>query len=482
MGRLRVAASLMLVSAGVTALVAAQLPVLSSPAQADVAPTQPGSAFASSVVLAANPQYGGLSLVVRGGQSTASYTGTQATAASQALNLGYLGGLLNGPPNACYGGGGQSAVTAPFNALQASSANGPAITSGDDGIESVAVNPSPETAGAITNLTPITVPSLLTVTAHSSSHVNYVANQSQQATADTTMTITLLGGLVVLNGLSWSATQDTGQNDVATATFSMTSVTIAGKTTAIVTPADLTTAFASINKVLGVLGLTLIQPAETTDATTGTVTMGPLRLQVLGTAITNTVLGSLNSTETTLEEAIGKVLNANDSACFVVIAGYIGSAELVAGIVEGILAGGGVIDLDLGGASADTQPAPNFVDPLGAAESAASSSSDNDNSQTLPGFSTGSSIGGGSFLPSTGSSITPPTSAPAATVVPHSTTALSQSFGPLHCVSSSPSNRPGCWSGAATWGAASLLVIGGSLFAADIVRSRRRLSRPKETL
>jgi hypothetical protein len=472
MRRLRVVASLMLVSAGVTALVAAQLPAV-----ADTPPSAPGSAFASAVVLGANPEYGGLSLVVRAGESTASYTGSQAVADSQAVNLGYIGGLLNGPPNNCYPSSGTSA-TASLNALQVASAAGAVSSSADSGIEAVTVNPSPESAGSTTSLTPISIPALLTVTAHSTAHVNYVSGQAQQATSATTMTISLLGGAVSLNGLTWSATQATGQSDVATATFSMTSVTIAGKTTATATPAELATAFTAVNKVLAVAGLTLEPPVQSTDTVTGTVTISPLRLDVMGTALTNTVLGSLNATETTLEQQIGKVLDANNSACFKVIAGYVGSSELVAGIVEGIMAGGGFIDLDLGGASADTEAAPNFTNPLDTGSSL--SGGDTPIDQGSPSLGSGTTpFGGGSFTPGPGGTVTTPATG---TGTPHAAAPASQPLALVHCVTSSPADRPGCWSGAATWGAAALLVVGGSLFAADIVRSRRRLRRPKETL
>jgi hypothetical protein len=483
MSRLRLVATAILAGAGVTALVAAQLPALPSTALADGPSTAPGSAFASSVVLAANPEYGGLSLVVRGGQSTASYTGTQAIADAQAVNLGYVGGLLNGPPNACYGSAGGPSATASFNALQAASDSGAASKSADGGVESVAVNPSPEQASATTAPSPIAIPGLLDVTAHAVSHVSYVSGKDQEADAATTMTVSLLGGLVTLNGLSWAANQETGATSAASGTFSMTSLTVAGKSTAIATPAELASALAVANKVLVTFGLTLTQPVESTDPVTGTVTIGPLRLQVEGTAITNTVLGALNPTETTVEEQIGKVLATGDEACIKVIESYVGDAELVAGIVEGILAGGGFIDLELGGASADTEDAPNFVNPLDVLGGNSSGNASGQLPSAYGGLATGANglfdAGGGDIgaSPATSGGATTSTSAPAQSSAP-----ATQSATLVRCVTSSPSGRPGCWSGAATVGAAALLVVGGVLFVADVTRSRRRLIRPKETI
>jgi hypothetical protein len=234
------------------------------------------------------------------------------------------------------------------------------------------------------------------------------------------------------------------------------------------------------NKGLAAAGLSLTQPEESTDSVTGTVTISPLELRIVGTAITNAVLGSLNSTETALEEEIGKVLAAGgSSACVVVLASYVGDAELVAGIVEGILAGGGFVDLDLGGANADTQAAPDFTNPLGA------TSSGDTLGQSLPSFGGVTGTGSGSFSYGSGgtSSSSVPAVVPTTPTAPaHQLAAAAQPVALVHCVTSSPAGHPGCWSGAATVGAAALLVVGGALFAADIVRSRRRLIRPKETI
>lgn len=468
-------ASFVTAGAGVMALVASQL--ATTTAVADAPPTEPGSAFASAVVLDVNPQFGGLSLIVRGGQSTASYTGSQSVANSQAVNLGYVGGLLGGPNN-CFSSKGPSS-TASLDALQASSVTGASSASADNGIEAVTVNPSPESAGATTSLAPISVPGLLSVSAQSATHVSYAPGQDQEADAATTMNISLLGGVVTLNGLRWTANQESGSTSAATAAFTMTSVTVAGKTTSVASPAQVASAFAVVNKVLATFGLSLSQPAQSTDPVTGTVTIGPLKLRVVGTAITNTVLGALNPTETALEEQIGKALVSGGNACIAFFESSVGDAELVAGIVEGILAGGGFVDLDLGGANADTQAAPDFFNPLGA------TSSSDSLGQALPtlGAQTGGS--GGSFglgsggLPTSSLGTGPPTTS---TVPGHQSAAAAPSAVLVHCVTSSPSGHPGCWSGAATVGAAALLVVGGALFAADIVRSRRRLIRPKETL
>jgi hypothetical protein len=483
MRRLRVVASLALVSGGVTALIAIQLPGLPPSAGADAPPTQPGSAFASAVVLGVNPQYGGLSLIVRGGQSTASYTGSQAVADSQAVNLGYVGGLLNGPPSACFGGGSSTSSTAALDALQAASASGASSSSADDGVESVSVNPSPESAAATTSLLPVAIPDFLNITSHAATQVNYASGQDQKADATATISIALLGGLISLNGLTWTATQESGSTDESSATFSMNSVTVAGKTTEIDNASQLALAFTAVNKALQSDGIALSPPVESTDSVTGTVGISPLQLQLTGNTITNTVLGQLNPTETTVEQEIGKALAAGNGACLVTIAGYVGDAVLVAGIVEGIMAGGGVVDLQIGGASADTEAAPNYTNPLDASGSALGGST---SGQLVPPFGSGSGSTQGSVDSiGAGTSTAPNTQSGGATnsvAPPQHSTSITAPVALVRCVTSSPSGRPGCWSGAATVAAAILLVAGGTLFATDFVRGRRKLIRPKETI
>ncbi|HEX3795597.1 MAG TPA: hypothetical protein VHV57_13980 [Acidimicrobiales bacterium] len=475
-GGLRLVASLVLVSAGVTVLVAAQLPALPSTATASV-PSEPGSAFATSTVLAANPEYGGLSLIVRAGESTASYTGTQGVADSQAVNLGYIGGLLSAPATTCLptGSATSTSPTAALDPLEAASAAGASTTSKYDGVEAVTVNPSPESAGATTQVLPASIPGLLTINANAVAHVKYDSGQDQEADATSTVSISLLGGAVTLNGLTWTANELSGSTDTAAASFSMTSVTVAGKTTKIASAADLAPVITLVNKVLAIAGITLIEPVESTDSVTGTVAISPLELELTGTALTNTVLDKLNNTETTVEKAISKALEAGNVACLTSIAGYLGDGELIAGIVEGIMAGGGVIDLDIGGASADTADAPNFVDPLTDGSSASA-----DAGQSLPSQGLGSDSG----FDSGGLSSAPSTTVASGTTG-HGDQPQASASAPaalVRCVSSSPAARPGCWSGAAPVAAGVLLILGGLLFAADIVRSRRKLIRPKETL
>jgi hypothetical protein len=486
--RLRLLAAVAFTIAGAIVLVAGMLTSASSSGADDATPTQPGSAFASSTVIGLNPEYGGFSLAVRAGRSTASYTGAQSTANSNAIDGGYLGtSLVPSGPNACVPGSGSSsgtttttsptaAVTSTIDGLEISSDNGARTTTGDEGTESVTVNPSPESASATTSLLPVSIPDLLSISSKAVSSVNYASGQYQLADAQTTLGLSLLNGLVTLNGLTWDASQRLGTQSSSTATFSMTSITVSGKTTAITNATQLAPVIAAANKVLGAAGITISLPTESTDSVTGAITIGPLQLQLAGTALFNTVLHQLNATQQQAEDEIAAVLEKTGNACIDSLAADLGVGELVAGIVEGIMAGAGTIDLQLGGASADTQVAPDFTNPLDALNPLGGGS--NDISSSLPGssFGSGSSLGTSVGSGSSNAAGTPSKSSGSASSQIISTTTL------VKCVSSSASEKPGCSSGRGTIALGVLLLGAGVLFAADFVRSRRRLARPKETL
>lgn len=478
--RVRFVASVVLTIAGAIVLLAGLFPSGASSGAGDTPATQPGSAFASSVVLGVNPEYGGFSLAVRAGEATASYTASQSTATSDAINGGYLvSSLVPTGPNACVPGSSSSSAspTAAVNGLEITSDNGASTSTGDGGIESVAVNPSPESANGTTSLLPIIIPDLLSVTSKAVAKVNYVNGRYQEADAQTTIGLSLLNGLVVLNGLSWSASQSDGTQNASTTSFSLGSISVFGKTMTVASPSDLTQAIAAANKVLTLAGITLSLPTESTDSVTGAVTIGPLQLQLAGTTLFNTVLHQIAPAQQQLDDEIAAILEKSGNACIQSLAADLGVGELVAGIVEGILAGAGTIDLQIGGASANTQVAPNYANPLDATNPLAGSGTGSSLPSSLP-FSGGGSLGtsSGPISSSTAPGASPQAAPPAPSRAKSSATAL------IRCVSTSPAGGSGCSAGSDGAALGALLLGAGVLFAADFVRSRRRLARPKETL
>jgi hypothetical protein len=442
------------------------------PAGATAVPTTPGSALAQAKVLAANPQYAGFSLVVNAGQSSASYNGPEAQSSSQSLNFGELGSLLSGA-NPCASTAGASPFDT-FNALTADSSSGASSTTGGNqvaGSEAVTANPSPEQAGATTSPADVNLPGLLQIAGQSTTQVAYVSGEEQSADAHTAMNVTLVGGLVMLDGLSWTASQHTGNQNVSSGTFTVTSLTIAGMSMPVGTPTQLAASISSVNHALVAFGISVDLPTESTDQTTGTVTVSPLRLQLAGSTLSNAILGKLLPTAGTLETAINKALATNGCLSFAASSG-----ELVGGVVLGILGGSGEVDLDIGGVSADTQAAVSFANPLG-------------QGATSP-------LGVGSSVASAGSSVPAETSTGPGAVnfsgqattttqpIPTSSepaVALGRS-GPVRCVTTSPSGGPGCWRGVATDTSGALLVGGLALLALDFRQSRRRrFLRPKES-
>jgi hypothetical protein len=476
-GRLRLAATAALMSAAVAGFLSTQLPAPSSFALDSTPPSQPGSAFASAAALAINPEYGGLSLVMFGGESTASYTGSQAIADSQAVNGGLLGSSLSGGgSNACSGASSGTSSASPLDALESSSTAGGGAATADGGVESVNVTSSPELATATTSLTPVTVPGFLVLNGQTGTQAEYTAGQDQSADASTTMSLRLLGGLVAFNGLSWEAQQDIGTHATATTSFTMTSMTIAGSTTPTADPDELSSAISSANTVLSPFGLMVTLPTSSTNPVTGTIAISPLQIQLTGNEVSDTVLQQLNGSEATLEQNIAAALEGTGNACIESLAAEAGSAELVAGVLEGIMAGGGVIDLQLGGASAQTAAAPDYANPLGASAPVGGGLG-----QNQPESSPTSTPG--STLATTGDSGTATTTPPTTGLAP-AAAAPSQpsSVNPavlIRCVTTSPAGRPGCSSGAATIAATALLAVGSGLYAADVIRSRRKFIRPR---
>ena len=89
-----------------------------------------------------------------------------------------------------------------------------------------------------------------------------VNGQTRQAVATSSIgSVSLLGGLVSLNGLQWTATQSTGAQSVQKGTFGISSISLAGKTVSIPV-GGLNGAITLINAGLAKTGLRLGLPTQ----------------------------------------------------------------------------------------------------------------------------------------------------------------------------------------------------------------------------
>jgi hypothetical protein len=423
------------------------------------APTDPGAAVASSSFVTVGPQFGGFNLSLTLGSSAASLQGGDASSSSQDIYLGELGADLKLSSSAT-------------NALTADSGTGTTSKTGGTGnTETVTASASPESASATTAPLSESLPGLLQVIGKATASVSYTAGKVQTADAAAVVQLSLGDGLVTLNGLTWSASQHLGTPSVNSGSFSVASISVGSTKLPTLTQAELNSAVSLANSALAVLGLTIILPAVTTDALTGAITVSGLDLRLTGTKTTNAVLEPLLAEEPQIEKDLdGAIASTGELSTLA------GSGELVGDVMLGVLAGAGQVNLILGGASAGSSAAPAGYQ-FGSGGSSSSDSTSSTGSTFLP--STGSSFG------SSISALTSPTVSPgSSTTVPAKTAAEATGSVSvaMHCETTSPSGRPGCWRSVGTDIAAGLLIGGGILFAIDFRQSRRRrFLRPKET-
>jgi hypothetical protein len=435
-------------------------------ARAQGAPQQAGIVTATTASFGEELTTSNLPLAVQFGQATAAYNQTESQASSSSVDLGGLGSLLGDFP-IC----GMSFITSSElpQPMTADSANGPSSTTGEGnvpglGTESVTVSATPLAASATTTPTGFEVPGLLDLAAVSTSSVRYVAGQEQDADATTTAQVSLLGGEVLLNGLTWSASDHAGASETKDATFSLGSVAIPalGIDDKIPPSSSLQSIVDTVNVLLSAVGVSIVMPGKSEASLTNTTSIGPLDIRFRGSALMNTLFAPVTESWVNLADLLTKEFPYPGSGACTSAQQLVGqllpNSTTLVNLLLGILQGDGEADIVIGGASVSTEPAPAYVNPFG----------------TLLGglgSSLASPVTPTSTLP-TGvlSSTTPP--------APATQRALGSAVaGVARCGTTSPAGAPGCWNGLATVAGAVALSVGGGLLAADLTYGRRRRHR-----
>jgi hypothetical protein len=441
-----------------------------------------GNATAIAQAFQIAPRTGGLSAAVTIGTVIADYRSTLAQASSQAISLGIVGTTLT---TAC---GANKPTLSPSQLPQpliAESTKGSAqstkTTAGDGsllsgGKETVAVTKLPKSTAGFTG-TGVSIPGVLSLSGMTSSSTSQViAGKARIATATSQVgQLSLAGGLIALDDMTWSVTQRTGTHPQKKTSFSIGGAKIAGLSRPVDT-ASATTLFDSINKLLAATGLHITAPVQKTVG--GVLQITPLVVGIddsqLGAAVVNPVANAIGSINNSVQAALEKI-NCT-----------IGSAFSVLDLVEAGVDGSGGLDVDLGGASATSQ-ATNYSDPFGTKTLGGNSSKSSGGSSTgtSGGGGTGSSLGvnpggdGTGPTPPDPASSTAPTSGGGAAPTLAGTKIVNQS-----CSTISPAKRPACTSGqgflVGMIALGALGAIGGTDFA--ITRRRRRLPRQALTL
>jgi hypothetical protein len=446
----------------------------------------PGDALAQAQAFSVAPTTGGLNYAITLATSISNYQDVEAQSLSQTVDLGAIGtsleseGCNNSPPTLP-----ASDVPPP---VQAESSNGNqslsnSITpqSSPDGLglgNEAATATTQPSSGSLTTASNISVPGgILAVnglTSSAKTSMDNGATRTATATSDIGQ-ISLGGGAVVLGGLQWNATNQSGGATTATGTFSIGSLTVDGVAvdlSSLSSSANPQSVLSVINTALSPIGLNVQWPTQTT-LSDGTVQITPLVVGIDNNALGQQVIGANeNSAQPVREALVNAVLSADCNLASEITVGDIGM---------GVLSGGGNLNLDFGGASAETDDLA-ATSPFGAGGGTALPSSSSTTGNSGSAGSAGSA--GATSLPPTGNSgvgsLTTPSTG-AATPAASSTSGGSpqEALGPMQrtsdCVSLGPSGG-GCDTGnvAAPIGLAALALVA-TLFTWDALRQRRRL-------
>jgi len=438
-----------------------------------------GNATAQAQAIAVAPTTGGLNYTISLAISISDYQDIEAQSLSQTIDLGAIGTALE-TATAC-GPADLPAKDVPPS-IQAESTNGnqnltdtitPASSPIGVGTESATVTTQP-TANSNTSVANIPLPGgLLSISGLSStSHTSIDNGDTRTATASSTIaSISLAGGAVQLGGLQWTATQQTGATNTSTGTFSIGSLTVAGAkidlskltSTATFNPQ---TVLNIINTALSPVGLNIQWPTQST-LPDGTVQISPLTVGIDNNTLGQEIVGAnLSSIQTVRSALVNALLGVT---C------QLAEPILVSDIGIGVLAGGGNLNLQLGGASAETNDLAE-TSPFGAGGALPAAPAA---APTLASGNTGNTgLGGVSLSGNTGAGLGTGATAGTPSTAGTGTPAAKESLGPITkttaCVSLGPAGG-GCSTGnvAVPIGLAALALVV-ALFVWDYLRQRRR--------
>ncbi|HKY74764.1 MAG TPA: hypothetical protein VJS45_01385 [Acidimicrobiia bacterium] len=437
----------------------------------------------------------GLPLAVTFGNSLGHYQGITARGESATLDLGVLGILLTTSASGCGGGG-----RPPFSPDQLpqrtvadsrageSSASKDVAGGGPVGFGRQEASARPGAfAQANYNSTALALGELLASgEGRSGSVAELVDGKERRAQAEVRFAnIDIVGGLVSLRGLRWTAEHRTGPGGLvlgAEGTFGVDTVTVAGVPLPTATPLELAAAFGTANTVIAPYGLRLEPPQVTKTTGDREVRVTPLKLVLGDGTAAKPLLGPLMSETQPAREALLEAMNRfGYGECNLGAAG--GMTFTFVDIVAAALGGNGGIDLELGGVLATTEGV-DYGDPFGLIEPglptlpspgvpavparpAVPDVTVDETSQLLPPLDTGGS------RPAPGNAAPSPDEVAAPAAPPTEPVAVLPAT--RRCESTSRGRVSGCSRGAPLPASAAALSAALLLFGADWWRTRRRM-------
>ena len=320
-----------------------------------------GTGNAIALVYKVNPIFGNLSFGITVGESVAGHQNTAATGQSQSIDLGVIGVTLAAA--GCKGADPTLAADKqPQPVIVQSSdpgaANGKSAKEANIISQFASATPQP-LAKAITEIGPVGEQNGLFLSGGKATATSGIPSAGvRQATATTDISkVSLLGGLVTLNGLHWEAVQETGGRTTDKGTFTLGSINILGQTLA-PDPNSLTQ-LDNAQQFLNSIGITISRPQA--RVASGVVFVDPLRIGIvpskLRDSVIATLLGQLQDARESLVEAIQSI-SCNGSTN---ILGNNGSTLVtVLDLALGSISGAGSLTVELGGVQATTKESAAF--------------------------------------------------------------------------------------------------------------------------
>ncbi len=441
---------------GVLAAVLGLLLLASAPLAPAADPFTPGSVTGRGRALRVGGFTGGLEYAITLGTALARAQGTQGDAQAQAVDLGVFGLILSQP--------GECTGTSPIppeqvpRPLRVSSRSGNRSDTNiyadgqlvRGGSETVSVTTAPSSTArsdfGTFALAPVLTMDGLTTTADATIAPAHGRRTSQGSSTVGTIDI---AGVVRMEGVRWQATRVTGKDARSTATFSPGRVTLTGVPLDAETPAEIASAFGTINAVLLPLGLKLDAPAVI-ERQDGTVEITPLVLRFGGADDANPLLGALYEQ---LQPLRDQVYGAASELGCPADPTYVNAALTIFDIVAASFSGSGGLVFEIGGART-VHDTTVYENPLGQGPNVVLG-------RTPPRVG-GRTAGGPAQA-----------ARPARTEVTEATAGRSRT----HCETTHPSGSPECSRGAAALAGGISLLVAIALFGGDVALARRRPTR-----
>ncbi len=312
-------------------------------------PFRNGTGSATALGYKVNPTNGNLSFGITVGEAISGHQNTGAIGQSRAINLGVIGVTLAG--EACDGGAAtmpEEDQPQPVIARSGEKGADEGFTEMEQGVPSGIEKHARATtapyAEAITTIAPLGDPAAIYVSGgRTITHSGVIGGNTREAYARTELgTISLGGGTVKIEGMTWEAIQRTGAVEDSVKNFSMGTVSIGGQVVPLA--GDGFEQAAALNEALAPLGFIVTPPVPRFEQNIAFV--DPLKIGVIPSAQRDGLLQPVISGAQPLREQIVDALLEQDCGNSTYVT--------VADIVLGSVTGAGALSLELGGVQATT--------------------------------------------------------------------------------------------------------------------------------